>query len=127
MARERSPRRVPAAEDPVQVTTLRPGDGKTFPKQGDQLVMHYAGSLDVTHPKEKPKVFDSSYSRNKPFQFRIGVGEVIRGWDEAILKMSLGEKASLRIGSQKAFGKEGSGRVPPNSDLNYEVELLRIN
>lgn len=109
--------------EPVAVKTMRPGDGKSFPKEGDQIVMHYSGTL----AKSKDKVpFDSSYSRGKPFMFRIGVGEVIRGWDEGITRMSLGEKATLHIKSDFAYGTAGAGCIPPKSDLKFEVELLKI-
>ncbi len=72
--------------------------------------------------------FDSSHSRNRPFTFTIGVGQVIQGWDEGVMQMSLGEKAILRITSDYGYGARGAGGViPPNADLVFEVELLQIN
>ena len=72
--------------------------------------------------------FDASRDRGRPFKFTIGVGQVIRGWDEGVAQMSLGEKAMLRITSDYGYGPRGAGGViPPNADLNFEVELLGIN
>merc|ERR1711862_683081 len=105
-----------------EVETLQAGDQSTYPKKGDSLVMHYTGTLtDGT-------VFDSSIPKGRPFRFTIGVGQVIRGWDEGVMKMSLGEKAKLSITSDFGYGARGAGGViPPNADLNFEVELLGIN
>ena len=72
--------------------------------------------------------FDASRDRGRPFQFTIGIGQVIRGWDEGVAQMSLGEKAVLRNTSDYGYGARGAGGViPPNADLNFEVELLGIN
>ncbi len=72
--------------------------------------------------------FDASRDRGRPFQFTIGVGQVIKGWDAGVMQMSLGEKAMLRITSDFGYGARGAGGViPPNADLNFEVELLEIN
>jgi len=107
----------------VVVKTSVPGDGKTFPSKGDQLSMHYTGTLAATGEK-----FDSSLDRGQPFSFQIGVGQVIQGWDEGVMKMSLGEKATLHIPSELGYGARGAGGViPPNADLKFEVELLKIN
>eukprot|EP00940_MAST-03C_sp_MAST-3C-sp2_P001217 g1217.t1 len=105
----------------VEKVTSKEGDGKTFPKKGDRLTMHYTGTLtDGTK-------FDSSVDRGTPFSFVIGVGQVIRGWDEGVMQMSLGEKATLKISSDYGYGARGAGGViPPNADLNFEVELLKI-
>jgi FK506-binding protein 1 len=106
----------------VENQTLKPGDQKNFPQAGQKLEMHYVGTL-ASNGQE----FDSSYSRNKPFRFTIGVGQVIKGWDEGVMKMSKGEKAKLIISSDYAYGAEGAGGViPPNADLIFEVELLDI-
>mmetsp|Transcript_29030 Transcript_29030/g.65548 ORF Transcript_29030/g.65548 Transcript_29030/m.65548 type:complete len:114 (-) Transcript_29030:113-454(-) len=103
--------------------TISPGDGTNFPKRGDSLTMHYHGTL-----ASNGKKFDASRDRGRPFKFTIGVGQVIQGWDEGVAKMSLGEKAMLRITSDYGYGSAGAGGViPPNADLNFEVELLGIN
>ena len=78
----------------VEKDVIKPGDGVHFPKRGDQLTMHYTGTL-ATGGKQ----FDSSVSRGTPFQFVIGIGQVIKGWDEGVMEMSLGEKATLKITS----------------------------
>lgn len=107
----------------VTVTTMSPGDGKTYPKQGDYLTMHYTGTL-----KSNGSKFDSSVDRGQPFSFQIGVGQVIAGWDKGVMEMSLGEKATLDITSESGYGAAGAGGViPPNADLIFEVELLKIN
>ncbi|KAG0210575.1 FK506 binding protein proline rotamase rapamycin-binding protein [Mortierella sp. GBA30] len=102
-------------------TTLTPGDGVNFPKVGDTVVMHYVGTLD------DGSKFDSSRDRNKPFETAIGVGRVIRGWEEGVPQMSLGEKAILKITSDYGYGERGYPPViPPKATLTFEVELLQI-
>merc|ERR1711934_1344295 len=99
----------------VTVTTITPGDGSSFPKKGDTLTMHYTGTL-----KNGTK-FDSSKDRGTPFVFSIGVGQVIRGWDEGVMKMSEGEIAMLDITPDFGYGAAGAGGViPPNADLKFE-------
>ena len=102
--------------------TIKPGDGVTFPQKGDQLSMTYIGTL-----ADGGQQFDSSFRKGRPFQFVIGIGQVIKGWDEGVAQMSLGEKAILKITSDYGYGARGAGGViPPNADLNFEVELLAI-
>lgn len=106
----------------VEKEVLQVGDGENFPSSGDMLTMHYTGTLASDGTQ-----FDSSVSRGKPFQFVIGIGQVIRGWDEGVMLMSLGEKARLQITSDYGYGSEGApGAIPPNADLVFEVELLAI-
>jgi len=93
-----------------------------FLPQGDALTMHYRGTL--TNGKQ----FDASYDRGQPFKFQIGVGQVIKGWDEGVMKMSLGEAATLKCSYDYAYGEKGFPPViPPKSELIFEVELLAIN
>lgn len=100
---------------------VTPGDGKTFPKKGDVVVMHYVGKL------ANGKVFDSSRQRGQPFRTVIGVGRLIKGWDEGIPTMSLGESAVLSIQPEYGYGARGAGAsIPPNSELIFEVELLEV-
>ena len=107
----------------VRKQVVRAGDGATFPSKGDALTMHYTGSLAAGGT-----VFDSSVKRGEPFCFNVGIGQVIRGWDEGVARMSLGEKAILHISSECAYGSEevGEGLIPANSDLVFEVELLAV-
>jgi len=107
----------------VEVKQTKPGDGKTKPKAGDKLTMHYTGTLASNGQK-----FDSSVDKGRPFEFQIGLGQVIRGWDDGVMQMSLGEQATLYITSDYGYGAEGAGDViPPNADLVFTVELLKIN
>merc|ERR1719473_934365 len=107
----------------LTLAEIKPGDGKTFPKPGDKLTMHYTGTLANGGSK-----FDSSRDRGQPFVFTIGVGQVIPGWDNGVMKMSLGERAVLHVPSAQGYGAQGAGGViPPNADLNFDVELLKIN
>jgi FK506-binding protein 1 len=106
----------------VEIQVLSAGDGKTFPHKGDKVTVHYVGTLTNGNK------FDSSRDRGKPFVFDLGLGRVIRGWDEGVAKMSLGEKSLLTISSDYGYGARGAGGViPPNATLIFEVELLAIN
>jgi FK506-binding protein 1 len=94
----------------------------TRAQAGDELTMHYTGTLASDGSK-----FDSSVDKGRPFKFKIGLGMVIRGWDEGVMQMSLGEKAALKITSDYGYGSAGAGDViPPDADLVFEVELLAV-
>ncbi|KAF9412015.1 FK506 binding protein proline rotamase rapamycin-binding protein [Entomortierella beljakovae] len=102
-------------------TIITPGDGVTFPKKGQTVVMHYTGTLD------DGTKFDSSRDRGKTFVTPIGVGRVIQGWDEGVPLMSLGERATLSITYDYAYGEHGHPPViPRRANLNFDVELLEI-
>jgi FKBP-type peptidyl-prolyl cis-trans isomerase FkpA len=95
------------------------GDGQEA-KIGDTVSVHYTGwLLDGTK-------FDSSHDRNQPFEFTIGEGRVIRGWDEGLPGMRPGGKRQLTIPPDMAYGPTGTGSIPPNATLIFEVELLEI-
>lgn len=97
---------------------LNKGNGD-FPTKGDKVKVHYKGMLiDET-------VFDSSYKRNQPIEFNVGIGQVIPGWDEGIMLLKKGEKAKFIIPSNLGYGEAGAGGViPSNATLVFEVELL---
>ncbi|KAH3765855.1 FK506-binding protein 14 [Pelomyxa schiedti] len=91
-------------------------------KNGDTLKMHYTGTLAANGEK-----FDSSVDRGQPFQFVLGTGRVIKGWDQGLVGMCVGEKRLLEIPPELGYGSRGAGRkIPPNAALNFEVELLEI-
>lgn len=106
----------------LKIETLQPGQGDKEVKAGDNLTMHYTGTL------EDGTKFDSSVDRGTPFSFTIGVSMVIQGWEKGILGMKIGEKRKLTIPSEMGYGERGAGdSIPPNATLIFEVELLEIN
>jgi peptidyl-prolyl cis-trans isomerase A (cyclophilin A) len=99
---------------------IQKGDGKRA-EAGKTVAVHYEGSL------ENGKVFDSSYPRKKPIEFRLGQGQVIEGWDEGIALLQVGDKARFVIPSDLAYGASGAGGViPPNATLIFDVELMEV-
>ena len=103
--------------------TMTEGDGKTFCTKGQKVEVHYTGTLAKDGSK-----FDSSRDRDKPFEFTIGTGQVIKGWDEGVMKLSLGQRATLKISSDYGYGEKGHPPViPEDADLVFDVEVLAIN
>ena len=96
------------------------GQGAT-PKKGDRVRVHYVGTfLDG-------KKFDSSRERGQPFEFRLGVGQVIRGWDVAVGKMRVGDRCKVTVPWELAYGERGMPpAIPPKSDLVFDIEFLGI-
>ncbi len=107
--------------DKLLIETIKEGSGETVTKKGDTISVHYTGTLlDGTK-------FDSSVDRGEPFSFTLGAGQVIRGWDEGLLGMKIGEKRKLTIPSEMGYGSRGAGAaIPPNSVLIFETELIGI-
>jgi peptidylprolyl isomerase len=103
----------------LQYVDVIEGTGVT-PAKGQICIVHYHGTLlDGT-------VFDSSKERGKPFEFPVGEGRVIKGWDEGVMSMKVGGKRKLVIPAELAYGNRQNGSIPPNSTLVFEVELLDI-
>lgn len=95
---------------------------------GKQVTVHYTGWLyDEARGDHKGRKFDSSRDRKEPFTFRLGAGEVIRGWDEGVAGMKVGGARTLTIPPDFGYGRRGAGGViPPNATLVFDVELLEV-
>lgn len=106
----------------VEYAILKPGAGITA-KKGDKVTVHYVGVL------QDGAKFDSSVDRGEPFQFTLGAGQVIVGWEMGVLGMMVGERRRLVIPSKFGYGEQGTpgGPIPPNATLIFEIELLKIN
>ena len=117
----------PMASQTFQTTDTTTGGGAEA-AAGRRVTVHYTGWLyDANAADHKGTKFDSSRDRNEPFEFALGAGEVIRGWDEGVKGMKVGGKRTLTIPPEMGYGARGAGGViPPNATLLFEVELLDI-
>ncbi len=107
-------------ESGMKYEIIKEGTGAS-PKRGDSVTVHYTGWL------EDGTKFDSSVDRNLPFTFKLGVGQVIQGWDDGVATMRVGGKTKFFIPPELGYGSRGAGGViPPNAKLIFEVELLSI-
>ena len=97
-------------------------------EKGLSITVHYSGSIyDENEDDKKGNKFDSSKDRNEPFTFVLGVGQVIKGWDDGFAGMKIGGTRTIIIPSEMGYGSRGAGSViPPNADLIFDVELLGI-
>jgi FKBP-type peptidyl-prolyl cis-trans isomerase len=111
--------KVVTTDSGLKYEDLKEGTGDAA-KKGDTVEVHYTGWL-----KDGTK-FDSSLDRKQSFSFSLGAGEVIKGWDEGVAGMKVGGKRKLIIPAELAYGKKGKGKIPPDSELTFEVELLKI-
>lgn len=90
------------------------------PQAGQTVIVHYTGYFD------DGRVFDSSVQRGTPFEFKLGTGAVIKGWDEGLATMNVGGKRRLIVPPELAYGARGQGPIPPNTRLTFDVELLGL-
>ena len=118
-----------AAAAPTTLTVIdrKIGDG-ALAESGQPVLVHYTGYLwDASAPDNKGKKFDSSVDRKVPFGFIVGVGRVIKGWDEGVVGMKVGGQRTLIIPPGLGYGARGAGGViPPNATLKFDVELLNV-
>ncbi len=105
--------------DNLKIEDTLEGTGSAV-KTGDTISIHYAGTLEDGTP------FDNSYDRGEPFETPIGAGQVIKGWDLGVVGMKVGGKRRLTIPPELGYGEQGSGTIPPNSTLIFDVELIEI-
>ena len=125
----------PQALSDVQITELAPGlTSRTLvagcggvAAKGNVAVVHYTGWLyDADAPGYRGNKFDSSHDRNQHFKFPLGAGRVIKGWDQGVAGMSIGEVRELTIAPELAYGERDIGVIPPGSTLVFEVELAGL-
>lgn len=111
----------------LSARTLRAGDGQ-IAQAGDTVVVHYTGWLyDEAAENNRGAKFDSSVDRDEHFSFSLGAGQVIKGWDQGVDGMAIGEVRELTIAPEMGYGERGAGNViPPGATLVFEVELFEL-
>lgn len=103
----------------LKIQDITEGQGPAAVK-GALLICHYRGTL------EDGTLFDSSYDHGRPFQFVIGAGRVIKGWDQGLLGMKAGGRRQLFVPSELGYGERSKPRIPPHSNLIFDVEMLEV-
>lgn len=122
-AKSKGPQMI-TTESGLKYVDTQVGTGPS-PLKGQECLVHYTGWLSVKG--ERGKKFDSSVDRGEPLAIPIGVGRVIKGWDEGVLTMKVGGKRTLHIPANLGYGVRGAGAdIPPNADLIFDVELLSV-
>eukprot|EP00241_Pyramimonas_parkeae_P009317 CAMPEP_0114249044 /NCGR_PEP_ID=MMETSP0058-20121206/13914_1 /TAXON_ID=36894 /ORGANISM="Pyramimonas parkeae, CCMP726" /LENGTH=121 /DNA_ID=CAMNT_0001362527 /DNA_START=100 /DNA_END=462 /DNA_ORIENTATION=- len=103
----------------IEIQQIKKGDGKSFPRRGDLVTVHYVGTLASNGNK-----FDSSRDRGRPFKFKFRMGEVIQGWDDGVAEMSVGERSKITVPPELGYGNRDVGAIPANSTLIFDIELI---
>jgi FKBP-type peptidyl-prolyl cis-trans isomerase FkpA len=115
-----TPKPLPPGPDKLEIKDEAVGTGREA-KTGDEVRVHYTGTL------MDGKKFDSSRDRNEPFKFKLGQGQVIKGWDQGVVGMKVGGKRQLTIPSDLGYGDTGSPpNIPPKAGLKFDVELVEV-
>lgn len=105
----------------LQIKMLRAGDGQHYPQQSQSVAIHYEAFLPGG------KMWDSSKARKQPLRFRVATGQVIKGLDQAVSQLSIGSRAKVLIPAELAYGARGfPGLVPPNTPIEFDMEILEI-
>ncbi|KAJ9627161.1 Peptidyl-prolyl cis-trans isomerase fpr2 [Taxawa tesnikishii (nom. ined.)] len=112
---------VTALDKPLDIKVDKAVDCKRKTQRGDKVDVHYRGTLASDGSE-----FDASYNRGQPLTFHVGKGQVIKGWDEGLLDMCIGEKRTLTIQPEWAYGDRAMGPIPAGSTLVFETELMGI-
>jgi len=111
-----------AAESELKIDVTHAAECSRKTQKGDKIDVHYRGTLASNGQK-----FDASYDRDTPFTFTLGAGMVIKGWDQGLLDMCVGEKRTLTIPPSLGYGDRAMGPIPAGSTLVFETELLKID
>lgn len=109
-----------SVEGKLKIETLEKGSGSRMVQPGDKIKVDYIGAL------EDGTTFDSSISKKEPYSIEIGTGKVIKGWEKGVIGMKVGEKRKLTIAPELAYGSIGTGIIPANATVIFEIDLLEI-
>ena len=116
---------ITTTESGLKYAILQKSEKTQTPQKGQLVTVHYTGWLEKDG--KLGTKFDSSVDRGQPFKFTVGIGQVIKGWDEGVMLMKIGEKRRFTIPAELGYGSRGAGRlIPPNATLIFDVELLEV-